>query len=610
MTAATSAHGKPAADAEASHDARAAAALPAPTLTLVGALVFLLGTGVLAAAFDADLPPRSQSLLFWSGLGLSLMATMAVGLRRNARDWERTTALAAFGALLYLPYVLRSPEYPIFGEDLQQLQSVRQLAETAHTQLVFPGLDLVALSLHDLTGLGLESVARIVPLTVHTVTPLIVFGIARTLGLGARTSFLAGLIYLANPAFFFLHSAFSPETLGMLLFLATWAAVVACAEDRSAAAVYVPAIAVLVAGTVVIDHLSALMVGLSFVVVAAAVALLERKDVARDAFALAAGSIVLLNLWLLVHATTAGDYVSAAFGAGIDGLVDSLELQAQGRDDPFTRQGLSQLDRIVGYGAPFVALVLCLAGMYLLWRRSWPRGTDVLLIALMVIGPVLWTLTAPVGVSGTSEIVHRTWPFLFLGVAIYAAVAARKLHGTRFAPWPLGAGLVLAVVGFLVAGGIVIGDNVGGRFPRPAPSTAAGPESVTDDAIAAARWLKETSGPGHAVLGDRGSELIFGSYGDQRPAAWNGQIPFVAETPDQIAAGLRRLGATHVVVDRRITELPPRFGHYFAPQETRAATYGQPFPRGQVRKLDDVRSLSLIYDNGNIAIYGPVAVVH
>ena len=475
MTAATSAHGKPAADAEASHDARAAAALPAPTLTLVGALVFLLGTGVLAAAFDADLPPRSQSLLFWSGLGLSLMATMAVGLRRNARDWERTTALAAFGALLYLPYVLRSPEYPIFGEDLQQLQSVRQLAETAHTQLVFPGLDLVALSLHDLTGLGLESVARIVPLTVHTVTPLIVFGIARTLGLGARTSFLAGLIYLANPAFFFLHSAFSPETLGMLLFLATWAAVVACAEDRSAAAVYVPAIAVLVAGTVVIDHLSALMVGLSFVVVAAAVALLERKDVARDAFALAAGSIVLLNLWLLVHATTAGDYVSAAFGAGIDGLLDSLELQAQGRDDPFTRQGLSQLDRIVGYGAPFVALVLCLAGMYLLWRRSWPRGTDVLLIALMVIGPVLWTLTAPVGVSGTSEIVHRTWPFLFLGVAIYAAVAARKLHGTRFAPWPLGAGLVLAVVGFLVAGGIVIGDNVGGRFPRPAPSTVGRP---------------------------------------------------------------------------------------------------------------------------------------
>ena len=259
-----------------------------------------------------------------------------------------------------------------------------------------------------------------------------------------------------------------------------------------------PAIAVLVAGTVVIDHLSALMIGLSFVVVAAAVALLERKDVARDAFALAAGSIVLLNLWLLVHATTAGDYVSAAFGAGIDGLVDSLELQAQGRDDPFTRQGLSQLDRIVGYGAPFVALVLCLAGMYLLWRRSWPRGTDVLLIALMVIGPVLWTLTAPVGVSGTSEIVHRTWPFLFLGVAIYAAVAARKLHGTCCAPWPLGAGLVLAVVGFLVAGGIVIGDNVGGRFPRPAPSTAAGPESVTDDAIAAARWLKETSGPGHA----------------------------------------------------------------------------------------------------------------
>ena len=110
------------------------------------------------------------------------------------------------------------------------------------------------------------------------------------------------------------------------------------------------------------------------------------------------------------------------------------------------------------------------------------------------------------------------------------------------------------------------------------------------------------------MLGDRGSELILCSYGDQRPAAWNGHILFVAETPDQIAAGLRRLGATHVVVDRRITELPPRFGHYFSPQET-ARRLRRAVPRGQIRKLDDVRSLSLIYDNGNFAIYGPVSVV-
>ena len=84
-------------------------------------------------------------------------------------------------------------------------------------------------------------------------------------------------------------------------------------------------------------------------------------------------------------------------------------------------------------------------------------------------------------------------------------------------PGRSGPALVLAVVGFLVAGGIVIGDNVGGRFPRPAPSTAAGPESVTDDAIAAARWLKDTSGPGHAVARRPGQRADLRQL--RRPAA-------------------------------------------------------------------------------------------
>ena len=324
--------------------------------------------------------------------------------------------------------------------------------------------------------------------------------------------------------------------------------------------------------------------------VAAAVALLERKDVARDAFALAAGSIVLLNLWLLVHATTAGDYVSAAFGAGIDGLIDSLELQAQGRDDPFTRQGLSAArphrrlrralrrpralpGRHVSAVAPILAARYRRAAHRAAWSSDRCCGRSRLRSASAAPRRSSTDLAVPVPRRGHLRGGRR---------------AQAAWH--RFAPWPLGAGLVLAVVGFLVAGGIVIGDNVGGRFPRPAPSTAAGPESVTDDAIAAARWLKETSGPGHAVLGDRGSELIFGSYGDQRPAAWNGQIPFVAETPDQIAAGLRRLGATHVVVDRRITELPPPVRPLLLPTgnergDVRTAVPARPDPQARRRAI-------------------------
>jgi hypothetical protein len=606
VTLATSARRRRAPDTESSLGTAPGSRLPTPTLTLAGALVFLLGAGILAAAFDPGLPSRSQSVLFWSGLGLSLSATVAVGVRRKAREWERVTALAAFGALLYVPYVLRSPEHAIYGSELFQLQSSRLLAETGHTPVAFPGMDFVALWLHDVTGLGVASVARVIPLAVHVAAPLLVFGIARALRLGARASFLAALIFVTNPAFFFLHSAFSQETLGMLLFLAAWAVVVTCAGDREAVAAYAAAMGTIVAGAVVTHHLSAIMIAAGFVVLAIVTAIAHRPA-AGDAFALAAGSIVLLNVWLLVHASTASQYVSAAFGSGIDSLADGLKAESEARGDPFAADSLSGLERVAAYSAPLLVLLLALVGIYLLWRRPWPRGPAALLTTLLIIGPVMFTVTVPVVISGSSALTLRSWPFLFLGLAIYAAAGLRGVDGVRALPPSVRRAVVLGMLGCLVAGGIVIGDNIGGRFPRPTPTTSAGPESVTDDAIAAAEWLSATVGRDRPMIGDKGSELVFGTYGDQQTLPRTGPLPMVAETPEEIAARLRRLGAAYVVIDRRITELPPRFGYYFAPQERKAATYGQPFPRGQVRKLDAVRSLSLIYDNGNFAIYGPVA---
>jgi hypothetical protein len=75
-----------------------------------------------------------------------------------------------------------------------------------------------------------------------------------------------------------------------------------------------------------------------------------------------------------------------------------------------------------------------------------------------------------------------------------------------------------------------------------------------------------------------------------------------------MARQLERLGASYVAIDRRISLLPPRFGYYFGPEELAASNrslYGQPFPFEQLRKLDSVRTLSLIYDNGTTAVYGP-----
>jgi hypothetical protein len=580
---------------------------------LASALVFLLGAFVLTSAFDPSLSSAAQSIRFWLGLTVSVGAAAVLGLRRGAVAREQLLALASLGALLYLPYLLRSPDHAIFSDDLYHQQSLRLIAESGHTDLPvtrfpipgqFPGLELATLWLHDTTGIGLDTLTRILPLAVHVTIPLLVFATVGAIGLSDRTAFLAAALYMGNKAFFFFHSAYSYETLGVLLFLGAWALVAACGRDRVATRGYVPLILIVLAGSTVTHHMSAVMTSVSFLVLAVAAALTHRRA-AWDSVLLAAASIVLLNDWLFLHATKASEYLSAAFTARIGALIDTLKNEGQGTRKLFTQETLWLPERYLGYVYPLLVLALCGAGVALVLRR---RRLGPLMAALLVFGPLAWALTAPVVITGASELVYRAWPYLFLGVAVFGAVALRALGRiARIPPWARGGATVLALV-VVIAGGIVVGDNPGGRFPQQRPETAAGPESVTADVISAARWLKRTEGRHNRFAGDNGSELVFATYGDQEPVGSGNWLPFIARTPSKMAVQLRQLRAPYLVVDRRIGRLPSRYGYYFGQEEQfsdRAASR-QPFPRSQLAKLDRVRTLSRIYDNGNITIYGPV----
>ena len=470
ITTVTTAPPPPASGAHRTAEAGSRAALPRPIHTLASALAFLLGASVLAAAFDPGLSRGTQSLLFWAGLAVSLAATVTVGLRRGARESQRVGALAGFGALLYLPYLLRSPEHAIFGEELSQGRSVRLLAESGHTPMQFPGLDFVTLWLHDTTGIGLDSLARVVPLAVHTSVPLLVFGIATAIGLSGRTSFLAALLFLANPASFFLHSALIPETLGILLFLAAWALVAACARDEHATTAYVPGIVTCLAGIVVVDHMSALMTAVGFILLAAVTRVMPHTAADR-ALTLAAASVLLLNGWLLLHATTAGE-VTAALSAGIDELGETVRQQGETRGELFETETLPLPERLVGYLYPAVLLLLCLAGMFVLVRRWRHLAPGPLFVALLILGPGIWTVSAPAVVGGASDLAYRAWPFLFLGVALCAGLGIRALDGLHTVPSGVREAAVVGIVTVVIAGGIVVGDNVGGRFPGPASRSA------------------------------------------------------------------------------------------------------------------------------------------
>ena len=283
------------------------------------------------------------------------------------------------------------------------------------------------------------------------------------------------------------------------------------------------------------------------------------------------------------------------------------------RGELFGTQSLPLPERIVGYAYPAVLLLLCLAGMFVLLRRWQALAPGPLLVALLILGPGLWMVSvlAMVGGSIGGRLPSMALPLPRRG-ALRGVSASVSSTACTTVPRSVRRAAVVGIVGARDGGrrSWSATTSAGGSRGRHPPAQRVPSPSPTPP-IAAARWLLRTTGRDHAVVGDRGSELVFGTFGEQQPLSATTPVPFVAKTPARMARELERLGASYVVIDRRISLLPPRFGYYFGPEELAASNrslYGQPFPLAQLDKLDRVRTLSLMYDNGTTAVYGPAAL--
>ena len=338
-------------------------------------------------------------------------------------------ALAGLAALLYLPFVLRSPEQPLLAEALHHRQALRLMNASGHTELAlteqFPGLELTASWLHDVTGISLPSLARLLPLVLNVSAPLLVFGVAAGIGLSGRTAFLAGMVFMGHKAFFFFHSALTPETLGIVCFVGVWALVAAASRDRLRSWAWLVPLLVLVAAGVLTQHLSALMTGLSLLLLAGVLSWRNERT-AVEVFVLGATAMLLLAAWLVAHASTTTEYLAAVFTSRIGWLIDVLRAEGDGIREIYGGQTLPLGERIVAAIYPLLVAVLCGAGLVVVLRGRRPPAP--LLLTFLIFGPILWVVTAPTLLAGGSALAFRLWPFLFLGVAIYAALGFRPLE--------------------------------------------------------------------------------------------------------------------------------------------------------------------------------------
>ncbi len=612
----------------------------APTALLLAPLLVLAGVAILA--WDYALLPVSpvNHLLYWTGLGIAYAGVAAMGTVARPRAPRQLAALMTLGVVTWLPYLLRSPDRLVFVDELFHRDVLARILERGHATGLevtmfplpgtFPGLENATVGLIGLTGLPMDAAIRLMTLGIHATIPAVAYLAVRGVGVGRRGAFVAGLVYCANTSFAFFHSVFSYESLGILLFLGVWAMVALYRGAPRSHRVLAPgayllslagrgpegdpatlpgdrrrlllvlAALPLVAGIAVTHHVSSYLLAVSLVVAWVAARFVRARSTKgiRD---LAVLAIVCAAIWLVVSIDRVGPYLYDSLVARLQAVIDTLLVEHSQPRPLFANADQPALERMLAFSYPPLILVLSLIGLWVAWRN---RARSVLWLPFALVGPIAWILTTPAVVTRSGELAYRAWPFLFLGVSVFVAIGLLLVgrEADRYRPRS-GRVVVLAIVAVLLFGGISIGENQAGRFPGP-PTTAAGGATNTRDVGDAARWLLATAGPGHLVATDVGTAVPFSTDGRQRILGWQAWYPFVSGDPAEIADFVRESGTEYVVVDERITQLPPRYGSYFgAPPIPADVDPGAPFPTDLLATLDNAPALNRIYDGPNIRIY-------
>ena len=396
---------------------------------------------------------------------------------------ERIALVAATGAFLFIPKVLRDPNGPIYFDELAHWRQSENLSSTGHlftpNSIVhfaqfFPGLDSVDVALHRLTGLSTFASATAMLAVVHVVALLGVFRLGeRVLG-SARLGALAALIYGLNSSFMFFDSQYSYESLAFLFFI--WSVV--CAAEALAlppgAARLGWVAAALASGTacVVTHHLTSYYLVVALVCMTlAALAIAVRGRDARQVLA-TIGCITLAvaggaAVWVAVVTPDIVSYFAPAIHRGIQQVAG----MAQGSSGPrrlFARSTTPVYEQRAGFVAPVFAFALAATGIWAIRRRLLQ---DAALLGMALFGALYFISLPFILTAGGAEGARRSWAFTSLGLCLAMAVGLvaaadwarrRKWGGSRVAFVSVLAG----AVAIIAIGNVASGISVAVPLPR------------------------------------------------------------------------------------------------------------------------------------------------
>jgi hypothetical protein len=600
-----SAPGRPAAGA----DTGGWSGLPVSAVALSAAF----GVLVVAAADTAGRLGHSGSAwpvrAYWLGQALILVPAAARLLSRRVRSSAATlTVIVVLTVAEYLVKVCYSPAAFTFPDELQHWRSTVDILQTGTLSSPnyllpisphYPGLEEVTSALAATTGLGVFPSGLIVIGTAHLLFVCLLYALFHHVAGSPRLAGVAVAFYVGNSHFQSFDSMFAYQTLALTFFalalLAVWRLATADPAGWSRGWLTIAVLAIL--ATAMTHHVTSFLLVAVLVVIAVACLLTGHRRSARWPATLALFSAVTVALWVLFAAPGTVSYlgpVAAGVVRGFGALLTGGHSSAQ----PVSAGPLG--NRLLAAAALLAVSMLLPVGWWRVWRA---RRRDPWIMAL-ALGSIGWyaviavRLAAPNG----SELAGRASTFVFVPVAFIAAVAVLYLLslGVRWQARTMAVAALIAVT-MLMFDGLANGwPPYWARLPGPY-QVAAYERSVEPEDTAAARWSLTALGPGNRFAADFGSYSILGSYGYQNPVRDVGYLYTSPVFGPAQASGVQAQSIRYLLVDRRLSQMPPVTGQYFPDDNGRAYTH--PIPPADLAKFNHVPGVSRRYDSGNIVIY-------
>ncbi|MBN9454198.1 MAG: hypothetical protein J0I42_19850 [Bosea sp.] len=596
----------------------------------------LAGTAVLAG-FSLVLIAVGQGLgragsehaapVFWSAsLALVLTCTYAA-LRPESGRLERLINLIVLGQSLHLLKIIYSPtifagfdEYLHFRTalDIFELHALFANNPLLPVSPLYPGLELVTVSMAALTGLGIFPVAIILVALIRFVSVATCFLLFEAVSGSSRLATIGVLVTMSSTSFVSFHGQYAYETLAFAFFLL----VLYCTLRLESATPYerrrLAALALLLLPAISITH--HLTSYLTAALVTGAVLLMVLRPVPGQPRALAllvaAAACIMPPLWKLIVSAPMGDYVGPHLLTAFGDLKALLSGTHSGRQLFIGVDGVQAplVLRVIGIMSILVIGIGLLFGFFraLTFRRpgtaetgrrfrTWPSSAVVLLALLGASFPatVIFKLT-----SAGWEVGNRLGTFAMIGAAFVCGLSVTHFWHQRL-PERAGRIGLATVLSLTIVGGMF---NGWGAALRSGYQVAGDGLSMEPLGLAVAEWSREVLGEGNRFVADRTNAIFASTFGRQIVLSTLNGDPATADLyfGDRFGYYERNIISNgfvnFILVDRRLPSAAPKVGHYYEPGDLQQNEDLPPRQR-DLTKFDHSNEIDRVLDAGAILVY-------